>query len=141
MPKKFIEGNYTLQQMESMLRTNCESKVETKYYRDLTEQDLVEKHQELSKNLIEMNQIEDEFKVVKDEFKDRLKPMAQKQKELLDAIKVKKELHEGTLYTMANHEDGVMETYTETGEFYESRRMKPEERQARLFVQDKAVNE
>lgn len=35
MSKKFIEGEYTPEQIKSMLANHCESSEETKYYRDL----------------------------------------------------------------------------------------------------------
>lgn len=141
MAKRFIEGNYSPEQIRSMLANHCESSEETKYYRDLSEQDLIEKHQDLSKNLIELNQLEEELKDIKDDFKERMKPKKVLQKELLEAIGVKKELINGTLFHIANHADGMMETFTETGELYSSRRLKPEERQMRAVFPDKAVGE
>lgn len=142
MAKKFIEGDYSPEEIKRMLNDNCESSENTQYYIDLTEQDLIERHQELSKNLIKLNELDQELKVIKDEYKDRMKPMVVKQKDLLEAISVKKEKVEGTLFHIARHEDGVMETYTHTGEFYSSRRLKPEERQMRAaFPINKAVGE
>jgi len=141
MAKQFIDGDYTPEQIKSMLANHCESSEETKYYRDLTEQDLVEKHQELSKNLIKLNELEEELKDIKDDYKDRMKPMKVTQKDLLEAIGVKKELITGTLYHIANQVDGMMETYTETGELHSSRRLRPDEKQTRLFVQDRVVGE
>jgi heat shock protein HspQ len=140
MSKKFIEGEYTPEQIKSMLANHCESSEETKYYRDLSEQDLVEKHQELSKNLIKLNELDEELKDIKDDYKTRMKPMVTLQKDLLEAIGIKKELVDGTLYHIANQVDGMMETYTSEGELHSSRRLRPDERQARLFI-DKAVGE
>jgi hypothetical protein len=142
MAKKFIEGDYTPQQIEAMLTDHCDSKVEGSYYVDLTEEDLVEKHKELSQNLISLNEQEEELKKIKDEFKEVMQPMKLLQKELLTAIHVKKVLIKGTLYNIADQEAGVMETYMASGEFYESRRLKPEERQMRtaLYI-NKAVGE
>lgn len=142
MAKKFIEGEYTPEQIKSMLANSCDSSEETKYWVDLTEQDLIEKHQELSRNLIQLNEIEEEAKAIADNYKQQMKPMKVLQKDLLGAIGVKKELVTGTLYHLANQDDGMMETYTQTGELYASRRLKPEERQMRAaFPLNKAVGE
>lgn len=142
MAKKFIDGDYTPEQIKAMLTDHCTSKEDTTYYVDLSEQDLVERHQDLSENLIRLNEKEEELKTIKDDFKEVMQPMKIKQKELLTAIHIKKEIVEGTLFSVANQDDGVMERYTETGEFYDSRRLKPEERQMRaaLFI-NKAVGE
>lgn len=141
MAKKFIDGDYTPEQIKSMLAQHCESSEETKYYVDLSEQDLVEKHQELSKNLIKLYELDDELKAIKETFKVDMKPLMVKQKELLEAISVKKELVTGTLYDIANQTDGMMETYTSAGELYGSRRLRPDERQLRAFPMQKAVGE
>lgn len=140
MAKKFIDGDYSPEQIKSMLAQHCEHSEETKYYVDLSEQDLVEKHQELSKNLINLYEHEDELNKIKAEYKIIMKPMIVKQKELLEAIAVKKELIEGTLYHIPNQVEGMMETFTAAGELYSSRRLRPDERQARLFIDRDAAN-
>lgn len=143
MAKKFIEGDYTPQQIEDMLKNHCTTKEDgATYYVDLTEQDLIERHQALSENLIRLNEKEEDLKKIKDEFKEVMQPMKIYQKELLTAIHVKKEIVVGALYSVANQEDGVMERYTASGEFYDSRRLRPEERQMRaaLYI-NKAVGE
>lgn len=139
MAKKFIDGDFTPEQIKSMLAQHCEHSEETKYYVDLSEQDLVERHQELSKNLIKYNELDEELKVIKDDFKTKMKPLQIYQKELLEAISVKKELVTGTLYDIANQTDGMMDTYTEAGELYGSRRLRPDERQLRAFPMQKAA--
>lgn len=139
MAKKFIDGDYTPEQIKSMLAQHCEHSEETKYYVDLSEQDLVERHQELSKNLIKYNELDEELKEIKDDFKTKMKPLQIYQKELLEAISVKKELVTGTLYDIANQTDGMMDTYTEAGELYGSRRLRPDERQLRAFPMQKAA--
>lgn len=141
MAKKFIEGNYTPQQIETMLTDHCTAKENTTYYVDLTEQDLVEKHQELSENLIRLNEKEEELKKIKDSYKVEMQPMKILQKVLLTAIHVKKEVVEGTLYHIADQEEGVMETFTAAGEFYSSRRLRPDEKQMRIPPMSKAVGE
>lgn len=47
----------------------------------------------------------------------------------------------GTLYHIADHETGIMNTYDEQGEFISSRRMRPGERvQTKIFAV-KSANE
>lgn len=131
----------TNEQRLRLLQDNAVSSEETKYYRELSEEDLVDKHKELSKNLIDLSHKEDEFKVVKDAYKVETKPLVEANKKLLTDIKMKKELIDGTLFHLDDQEKGIMTTYDEYGEFISSRRLRPDERQARLFIQNKAVNE
>jgi len=123
-----------------LLQDNCVSSEQTKYYRELTEEELVDKHKLLSKNLIDLSHKEDEFKVVKDAYKADVKPLVEANKKLLTDIKMKKELIDGTLFHLDDQDKGIMTTYDEYGEFISSRRLKPEEKQARLFI-NKAVND
>ncbi|HYE53699.1 MAG TPA: hypothetical protein VD996_02610 [Chitinophagaceae bacterium] len=123
------------------LKDNCDSKEETEYYKDLTQADLDIKMEALSRNLIFLSEREDELQAIKDEFKMRMAGPKQENKELLQQIKTRKEKVIGTLYHLANLDEGIMETYDERGEFVSSRRLRPGERQSKLFPLRKAANE
>lgn len=140
MSKQFMNGDFTPEQIKSMLIQHCESQEEANYYRDLSPEDLAERKHDLSENLIKLNELQGQLDEIKADFKARMKPLQSLQDELLEAIHIKKELITGNLYHIANHADGIMETFTEDGQFYSGRRLKPEERQMRTIFPN-AVNE
>lgn len=126
----------------TMLMQESAAKVEqTTYQKTLSADDLAARREDLADNCIKLNQFEDELKEVKDDFKDKMDPLKNKNKTLLSEIKTKQTTVDGTLYHIANHEDGIMETWDSEGVFVSSRRLRPEEKQAGLFQIAKAANE
>lgn len=137
--KKFMP-DVSLQERIRLLRENCDSQEMTTYLRDLTQEELDNKRETLVDNLIKASNLEDELDEIKDGFKTKMKPLKDANKILQQEVKTRKEQVSGNLYHMANHEDGMMETYDENGDLVSTRRLRPEEKQARLFVA-KAINE
>jgi hypothetical protein len=123
------------------LKDNCDSAEETEYYRDLTQDDLDVKREKLSTNLVYISEREDELQVIKDEFKSKTQGPKQENKQLLEEIKTRKAKVSGVLYHMADHVQGIMETFDENGEFISSRRLRPDEKQPGLFAVKPAVNQ
>lgn len=119
-----------------LLQNSADSVKEENYYVTLTPSDLDLKRELFTDNSIKLSEIEDEFKVVKDEFKDRMKPLQQQGKELLEIIKTKQEMRSGVLYNLANYESGYMETYDHEGTLVGTRRLRPDEKkgQSKLFI-------
>lgn len=124
-----------------LLKDNCDSREETTYYKDLTPDMLDIKRESLSENLIKLAEWEDELNQVKDAHKIKSKPLKEENKGLLLEVKTRKQMIKGMLYNIADHEQGIMETYDEQGEFVSSRRLRPDERQQKMFPIKKAVNE
>jgi flagellar motility protein MotE (MotC chaperone) len=119
---------------KNLLDDNCDTRKETEYYKKLTPDELDEKRESLTEKLIQVSEWKDELKVVQDEFKDRIKPVESVMKGLLTEVKTKQALVTGILYEVADHEAGLMEVFDQDGEFVSSRRLKPEEKQGRLFI-------
>lgn len=67
--------------------------------------------------------------------------MKQTNKRLLTEIKTKQTDVDGTLFHMANHDDGMMEIYDQDGDLVSSRRLRPEEKQGTIFSLPKVVNQ
>lgn len=124
-----------------LLKDNCDSQEETTYYKDLTQEDLDVKRESLSDNLIQLSEWEDDLNQVKEEHKVKSKPLKENNKTLLTEVKTRKQQITGMLYNIADHENGVMETFDETGEFVSSRRLRPNEKQQKLFPVSRAINE
>ncbi|WP_407522598.1 hypothetical protein PDL71_15265 [Lacibacter sp. MH-610] len=135
MPELSQKERYVLMQENA-------SKVEqTTYQKTLTPEELAARREDLADNCIRLNKFEDELKEVKDDFKLKMDPLKTINKTLLTEIKTKQTEVTGTLFHMANHDDGMMETYDSDGFLVGSRRLRPEEKQGTIFSLSKAVNQ
>lgn len=122
------------EQRRQLLIDNCDSHEETTYMRDLDQDEVNERMGTLSKNLIIISKQDDILDEHKETHKAATKPLKIQNANLLEEIKNRKTEVEGTLYHIADHDQGIMEVYDEQGEFQYSRRLRPEEKQARLFT-------
>lgn len=129
------------QERLQVLRNNADHVEETTYEKDLTQEELEGKREEFVDNSIKVSTLEDEFNEEKAKFKGKIEPMKMRNKILQQEVKTKKQKVNGTLFHMANHDSGYMETYEESGELHATRRLRPDERQARLFVAKPAAND
>jgi hypothetical protein len=123
-----------------ILQENASKVEQTTYQKSLSAEDLAGRREDLADNCIKLNSFEDELKEVKDDFKLKMDPLKNHNKTLLTEIKTKQTTVDGTLFHLANLEDGMMETYTEEGELISSRRLRPEEKQTSIFNLKKVGN-
>jgi hypothetical protein len=105
------------------------------YMKPLSPEDLDVKREELAEACIKANDIAEEAKQVAAAFKNQLKPIHQTMMDRLLEIKMKQEIKHGKVYHCPNFDTRMMEDYDETGELISTRRLRPDERQASLFVQ------
>lgn len=132
----------TPQERIQFLRNNADRIEEDAHYdRDLTEEELVDKREQFVSNSITVDTLNDELAAIKKGYKGKLEKVKVINKGLQFEIKTKRTSEKGTLFHMANHERGYMETYNEAGEMVYERRLRPEERQARLYIPGRAANE
>lgn len=124
-----------------IMQENAHKVEQTSYQKALSAEELAARREDLADNCIKLNQLEDELKEVKDDFKLKMDPMKNVNKVLLTEIKTKQTTIDGTLFHLANHEDGMMETYDNEGYLISSRRLRPEEKQGNLYSLPKAVNQ
>lgn len=122
------------EQRRQLLVDNCDHREETTYMRDLDQEEVNERMGTLSKNLIVISKQDDVLDEHKEAHKAVTKPLKLHNASLLEEIKNRKTEVEGTLFHIADHEQGIMDVYDEMGEFQYSRRLRPEEKQARLFT-------
>lgn len=114
------------------LRDNSDDMESRTYYRQLTDEELAVKKDELSNNMIEIARAEDAFAVKKSEHKAIIDPLAKGNKVLLSHIKTRQVEEYGTLYKIVDQDEGMTGFYNEKGELMESRRIRPDERQTTL---------
>ncbi|GAA4328308.1 hypothetical protein GCM10023184_18120 [Flaviaesturariibacter amylovorans] len=122
------------------MQQNADSIEVTEYLKPLSPEELDLKRETLTDNAIKLSEMEDKKKEVMAEFKRDMDPLAQANKALLTEIKTRQAKVFGQLYHMANHEEGMMETYDENGELVGSRRLRPNERRQVLFTIPKTAN-
>lgn len=138
--KQFQPG-VTAKERTMLMQENAAKVEQTTYHRVLSPEELADRREDLADNCIKLNQKEDELKEVKDSFKLEMDPLKNKNKVLLTEIKTKQTTVDGTLYHMANHDEGFMETYDNDGYLISTRRLRPDERQGTIFSLAKAVNQ
>lgn len=124
-----------------MMQENAAKVEKTTYQKSLSLEELAARREDLADNCIKLNQLEDELKEVKDDFKLKIDPLKTTNKVLLTEIKTKQSTVDGTLFHMANHDDGMMETYDNDGYLISTRRLRPEEKQTNIFSLPKAANQ
>ena len=125
----------------ALLRENADKIEQRDYYKPLTPDEIAERKSELTENSIQLADIAERKKDAMDAFKEQQKPLVEKNKLLMQEVRFKQAKVSGELFHMANHESGMMETFDESGELIETRRLKPEERQGRLQVLRPAANQ
>jgi hypothetical protein len=123
----------TAKERTMLLQENASKIEQTTYQKVLTPDELAARREDLADNCIKLNQFEDELKEVKDDFKLKMDPLKNFNKTLLTEIKTKQSTIEGTLFHLANHDDGMMETYDNEGMLISTRRLRPEEKQGTIF--------
>jgi hypothetical protein len=140
MPKIFMP-DIAADERINILRNNADKVEQTTYEKELTEDELIAKREQFVDNSIAVSKLEDELNEKKKEFKNKIDPLKLINRSLQYEVKTKKQQVKGTLYHMADHINGMMETWDETGELVGSRRLRPDEKQARLYIPGKAANE
>lgn len=118
----------------NILRNNADKIEQTDYEKELTEEELIAKREEFVDNSIDVSKLEDELAEKKKEYKNKIEPIKLINRSLQKEIKTKKRWVKGQLFYMADHVNGMMETWDETGELVSSRRLRPDEKQVRMQV-------
>jgi hypothetical protein len=124
-----------------MLQENSVKVENTSYQRELNDDELTDRRENLSENCIVIDSEEDEFRNYKETYKAKMAPLKIRKKVLLSEIKNRQAGFQGIVYQMADHENGIMELYDADGRLINSRKLRPEERQAHLFPLKKVINE
>jgi hypothetical protein len=140
MAKQFMPES-TPKERLMILQENAAKIEQTTYQKPLTADELAARREDLADNCIKLNQFEDELKEIKETFKLKIDPYKAANKTLLTEIKTKQSTFDGTLFHLANHEDGMMETYDNEGYLISTRRLRPEEKQGTIFSLGKTANQ
>jgi gas vesicle protein len=90
MDKQLLQ-NLSAKERQETLKDSADRIEEFSYTKPFTPEQIRVFKDDLSTGMIELNQLEDELKAIKDQFKARMKPMKQETRTLLTNIKNKAE--------------------------------------------------
>lgn len=117
-----------------MLADNADSIEEIGYMKQFTEEEILSMKDDLAEVSIDINEIEIEKKEVAAEFKHRLEPLTDQKKLILTKIKEKAEFVKEECYKFPDQENSMVTYYNKLGQIVESRRMRPDEKQLKMFT-------
>jgi len=126
---KSLSANERLQH----LQTNAHSIDEGKYSRAISADEKTVLRERHTDNSIKLSDLKEEFDEVKKAYKENIEPFVLENKVMLAEIRTSQRFEKGTLYHLANHESGFMESYNQDGELISTRKLRPDEKQAGLF--------
>jgi hypothetical protein len=133
--KKFMPNETPTERLR-LLQQNADQVEETKYYRDLTQSELDQKREAFLQNAEKVALAKKDLDAAKAVFKGIAEKPMNDNELLLEEVSTRKALVKGTLFHMANYDEGMMESFDELGDLVQTRRLTPEEKggQSRLFV-------
>lgn len=127
--KDFQQG----EERRQFLADNADAVEKKEYMRHFTPEELLKKKEGLSETCISINDIEEELKEIKKEYAEKLKPLVERKKRVLDELKKKAELVEEDCYKFIDAEAREVGFYNANGDLIESRPAYSEELQTTMF--------
>jgi hypothetical protein len=141
MPKIFMPDATPAERLNAFRVHADKIEENATYERELTPEEVDAKREVYVENDDTVSTLESELNAYKKAYKGKIEPIKILNKELRLEIKSKRTKAKGTLFHMANQDSGFMETYNEDGELISQRRLRPDERQTRLYIPGKVANE
>lgn len=117
MEKQFMP-NESPEARKKLLESQATTVSSEKYFTRLSETELAQSKSAFTKNILEMDDLEEQKKEVLDEFKERLKPLKEIHKSLSAEIRQGFREQEGVLYGFL--EGNMMYFYDEKGELIDT---------------------
>lgn len=131
---KGIGKEYTdPEKRKRFLKDNADAVVNKSYMRQFTPEELQTRKKELANISITIMDIEEEKKCAMDVFKDRLKPIIDQRKTLIEDIRKKATLVTGVCYCFVSEEERMTYIINEDGDCIEAHPCTAEELQKTVF--------
>lgn len=131
---RFLGQDIPEQDRWTFLKDNADAVEKIGYTHRFSPEELAQKKEDLAELSIEIDGIEEEKKVVMNSYKERLKPLAEEKKDLLDKIKRGSEFVEDEeCVKILYHEEKMAGFYNKLGELVYSRPIMPQEMQRTVF--------
>lgn len=118
---------------EEFLEANCDAVEPMEYSRRFSGEEMAGMKDTLSDLCIQINRIENEKKDVMDSFKEKLKPLNDEKKQLLEDIERQTTLVTGNCYKFIDHEEKMVGYYNKQGELVYSRPIQKQEMQKTIM--------
>ena len=130
---KQIGAEYTEVTRAQFLKDNCDKIESIGYTRDFTQEEMDTMKDNLADVSIKLNDLSIKKKELVKEINDEIKPKDQKRKVILEHIRKKSEYVNEDCFQFIDHESNMVGYYNSEGLLVSSRRIKPEERQTKMF--------
>lgn len=141
MVKLFMPDLAEQDERMKILRDNNDGVDETSYIRPLSQEERDIKRETHLSNCWQLGLYEEELAKIKKEFKAKMEPLQIENKVLIKQVITGQEECKGTIYHVFNHDDGMCETYDDNGELVGTRRLRPDEKQRKLYPIQKVSND
>lgn len=128
-------STFSENEKNAWLHDNATNIKQGNYFRKFSQDELESKKDSLVDTCIDIDHKEEEFSEIKKTYSDELKGMKKNRAELTTSIKLKGEDTNGVLFEFADHELNMMITLDDSGEEVTRRRLRPDEKQGKLFIQ------
>jgi len=115
------------------LDANCTEVENIGFTREFTQEEMEAMKDNLADVSIELNDLQIEKKELVKEINLKMKPKDQQRKNLLESIRKRSEYVNEDCFKFVDHEANVVGYYNSEGSLVSTRRIKPEERQTKMF--------
>lgn len=124
----------------AFLADNCDKIEEKGYMKRFSQEELIAMKDNLSEVAIEINDIEEEKKLIASEFKERLTPFKDEKKRLLVGLKNRAEFVRENCYKFVDTETRQVAYYNAEGDLVDYRGANADELQGNIFQITRKVN-
>lgn len=121
MLERELGKDVALEQRAQFLEDNCDAVEEVTYSKMFTPEELAQKREQLTDSSIKIADIEEELKVVKADFKERLKPHQETKEEAIKALRDKSQTVTEKCYKFLDEETKMVGFYNQEGSLVSSR--------------------
>jgi len=132
MDKQMLQKE-PVENREQILRDSCEKIEELQYHKQFTIEQLQEKKEKLSQQMVDLTNLENELELIKKDFKEKIKPIKQTISVLIEQINHQTEMVKEECFKFIDHDEKEVGFYNARGELVKQRPMLPDERQTSIF--------
>ena len=133
MLDKELGKDIALEEREGFLRDNCDEVSDVTYAKAFSPEELAQKREELTDASIKIADIEDELKLIKDSYKEKMKPMMEQKVAAIKALRDKSQTVTEQCFKFYDEETGMVGYYNKEGNLVNSRPAFANEKQKTVF--------
>lgn len=130
----FLYPDMSVKEREHVLSNQCAKKEMRNYSRTLSDSEINQEKTQLANDMVSKKKLEEALANLVKDYKAKIKTIDERTDERLERITNRKKTISGTLYGIANQQQGRMMFYDTFGELIDSRELLPDEKQGQLFL-------